>query len=114
MLNKKEGRVSCLGGDAEVRTTENTYDYVVASTRKKKAGGKRRQHSDGNGSSRAVMDHERYDMYSVRSVTSTNDIGSSEFLHGLSVHGVKPGRATPRKNILRGSFLGHQHCKCNH
>ena len=53
-------------------------------------------------------------MYLVRRVTSTNDSGSLEFLRGLSVHHVKPGRATARKNILRGPFLGHQHLECTH
>jgi hypothetical protein len=96
----------------EQSPNENTYDYNLASTRRTKAGGKRRQHSDGKGSSRTVMDHERYGMYSVRSVTSTNDIGSSEFLRDLSVNHVKPGRATARKNILRGPFLGHRHPEC--
>ena len=78
----------------------NTYDYNKASTRRTKAGRKHRQHSDGKESSRTVMDNERSSMYSVRSVTSMNDSGSSEFLHGLSVHHVKPGGATARTNIL--------------
>jgi hypothetical protein len=90
----------------------NTYDYNLRAPEKRKQEEKHRQHSGGEGSSRTVMDYERYGMYSVRSITSTNDSGSSEFLRGLSVHHVKSERATARKNILRGPFLSHQHPEC--
>jgi hypothetical protein len=53
---------------SEQSPNENTYDYNLASTRKTKAGGKRRQYSDGKGSSRTVMDHERYDIFSSLSL----------------------------------------------
>jgi hypothetical protein len=47
----------------------NTYDYDLASNRRTKAGRKRRQHSDKKGSTRTVMDYERYDMHSVWPIT---------------------------------------------